>query len=224
MKNSMYLPFPSKGLYAITPDRLQGDALLAAAESAILGGAAVVQYRPKSGPASDRLSDGIRLQELCRTAGIPLIVNDSPRLAAEIGADGVHLGKNDGSVAAARHVLGDRAIVGISCYDSLERALRAEAEGANYVAFGALFPSATKPCASRARLETLREAGTRLQIPIVAIGGIDTTNGGQVIGAGADLVAAVEAVFGAADVARAARELCSLFHAPRKRRPHCDDA
>ncbi|QXP85497.1 thiamine phosphate synthase [Methylococcus sp. Mc7] len=215
----MHLPFPSKGLYAITPDRLRGDALLAAVELAVLGGVAVLQYRPKSGSAKDHLAEGGRLLNACRAAGIPLIINDSPRLAAEIGADGVHLGKDDGGVAAARSVIGTRAIVGVSCYDSLDRALRAEADGADYVAFGAFFPSSTKPGAPRARLETLREARTRLSVPVVAIGGIDAAKAGQVIGAGADLVAVVEAVFGASDVARAASELRSLFHSPPKRRP-----
>ncbi|MDF9392999.1 MULTISPECIES: thiamine phosphate synthase [Methylococcus] len=215
----MHTPFPSKGLYAITPARLQGDALLAAAESAIFGGAAVLQYRPKSGSAKDHLADGGRLLSACRAAGIPLIINDSPWLAAEIGADGVHLGRDDGAVTAARRVLGERAIVGVSCYDSLERALRAEAEGASYVAFGTFFQSATKPSAPRARLDTLREGESRLHIPIVAIGGIDAANASQVIRAGADLVAVIEAVFGAADIARAAAELRGLFHAPAKRRP-----
>ncbi|QJD28708.1 thiamine phosphate synthase [Methylococcus geothermalis] len=213
----MPIPFPPKGLYVITPDRLRGEALLAAVESAVFGGAAVVQYRPKSGSAKDHLAEGERLRKSCRAAGVPLIINDSARLAANIGADGVHLGKDDGAVATARSVLGHRAIVGVSCYDSLERALRAEAEGADYVAFGAFFPSATKPGAPRARLETLREARTRLNIPIVAIGGIDATNATQAIDAGADLVAVIEAVFGASDVARAALALRSLFPSPPKR-------
>ncbi|MEW6037374.1 MAG: thiamine phosphate synthase [Pseudomonadota bacterium] len=210
----MSMPFPSKGLYAITPDRLRGDALLAAVERAVLGGAALLQYRPKSGSVKDHLAEGGRLLGACRAAKVPLVINDSPRLAADIGADGVHLGKDDGEVAAARSVIGHRSIVGVSCYDSLERALRAEAEGADYVAFGAFFSSATKPGAPPARLETLREARSRLGIPIVAIGGIDLTNASQAIEAGADLIAVVEAVFGASDVARAALELSSLFHHP----------
>jgi thiamine-phosphate pyrophosphorylase len=213
----MRLPFPSKGLYAITPDRLRGDALLASVEPAILGGVAVLQYRPKSGSPTDHLAEGRRLLNACHGAGIPLIINDSPWLAAEIGADGVHLGRDDGGVAAARSVIGARAIVGVSCYDSLDRALRAEADGADYVAFGAFFPSTTKPGAPRARLEILREARSRLNVPVVAIGGIDAAKAGQVIGAGADLVAVVDAVFGASDVARAASELRSLFHSPTKR-------
>ncbi|UZR27745.1 thiamine phosphate synthase [Methylococcus mesophilus] len=218
----MHLPFPSKGLYAITPDRLRGDALLAAVELALLGGAAVLQYRPKSGSAKDHLAEGSRLLGVCRAAGVPLIINDSPRLVAEIGADGVHLGRDDGGVAAARSLIGAQAIVGVSCYDSLDRALRAEAEGAAYVAFGAFFPSATKPGAPRARLETLREAKIRLSVPIVAIGGLDAANASQVVDAGADLVAVVEAVFGASDVARAASELRGLVHSPPSRRPLLD--
>lgn len=203
--------FPVKGLYVITPDRLSGDALRHAVEQAVFGGAAVVQYRPKSGSQKAHLADGRHLLDLCRAAGRPLIVNDNPRLAADIGADGVHLGRDDGAVASARSVLGSGAIIGVSCYDSLERALRAEAEGADYVAFGAIFPSASKPAAPPAQLQTLREAKARLTVPVVAIGGIDASNASEVVGAGADIVAVIEAVFGAADVAQAALALRRAF-------------
>lgn len=191
------LPFPSSGLYAITRDdaRSRTDDLAAGVRGAIRGGVAVVQYRAK-GSNRDTVADASALLSTCHAAGVPLIVNDDIELALAVGADGVHLGRDDMSLAEARQRLGAAAIIGVSCYDDADRAAAAEAGGADYVAFGRFFPSASKPLAPCARLETLREARRRLGLPIVAIGGITPENGRVLLQAGADLLAVIEGVFG----------------------------
>jgi thiamine-phosphate pyrophosphorylase len=198
------LPFPTRGLYAITREGYPDAAALAeAVAAAIRGGAAVAQYRAKS--AADPLAEAERLLAVCRAGGVPLIINDDVELAGRIGADGVHLGKDDPDLEKARRILGPDAIIGVSCYDSVERAVQAEAAGAGYVAFGRFFPSRTKPGAPCARLETLAGAKRRLSVPIVAIGGITPENGGPLLEAGAGLLAVIDGVFGAGDPERAAR-------------------
>lgn len=207
------LPFPVRGLYAITREGYPSPAALAeVVTAAIRGGAAVVQYRAKSagGEAEAEL-----LLAVCRAGGVPLIVNDDVALACRIGADGVHLGREDQGLREARAALGPDAIIGVSCYDSVEQALLAEAAGADYVAFGRFFPSATKPEAPRARLETLAETKCRLKIPIVAIGGITPENGGALLEAGADFLAVIEGVFGGDDPEASARRFRPLFEAAR---------
>lgn len=202
--------FPERGLYAITPEHLSAlDALLNGVAAAIDGGAAVIQYRCKN--AHERQAAAPRLLHLCREAGVPLIINDDVELAAEIGADGVHLGKEDGDIALARRTLGPHAIIGTSCYDSLARALAAEQAGASYVAFGRFFPSRSKPNAPCARLETLAEARRLLRLPIVAIGGITPENGANLLRAGAHLLAVIDGVFGCHDPKAAAERFQHLF-------------
>lgn len=202
-----------RGLYAITPDALCGepDRLETAAAAALRGGARLLQLRDKSGHAGQRRDTATRLLALCRRFDALLIVNDDVELAAGIGADGVHLGASDAPLPAARERLGAGAIIGVSCASSLPRALAAQAQGASYVAFGRFFPSTTKPGAPQAELGVLREARAQLQIPICAIGGMTPQTAPAVIEAGADLVAAVEGVFGAPDVEAAARAFGRLF-------------
>ena len=203
--------FPRRGLYVITPEPTgSGVECLTAVTAALRGGAAVVQYRSKTSPDVALAAD---LLAVCRAFGSPFIVNDAVELAGRIGADGVHLGRDDVSIGEARHCLGEHAIVGLSCYDDLARALEAEASGASYVAFGRFFASTTKPGASAARHETLSLARDRLRIPVVAIGGINASNAAQVLEAGADLLAVVEAVFGQADPEQAARSLADRVEA-----------
>ncbi|BBL74323.1 thiamine phosphate synthase [Methylomagnum ishizawai] len=201
---------PRQGLYAITHDGPQDiDALCRAVAAALRGGAVLVQYRAKSAP--DPVAAAERLLALCRAAGVPLIVNDSVDLAAQIGADGVHLGRDDASPQEARRRLGDGAIIGVSCYDSVALALAAEAAGADYAAFGRFFPSRTKPLAPLARLDTLAEARRRLRIPLAAIGGITPDNAAPLLEAGAGLLAVVEGVFGGDDPETAARRFAPWF-------------
>lgn len=204
------LNFPRRGLYVITRDPPVGRAGLPdEVAAAIRGGAAVVQYRTKQ--AGDAFGEATALLALCRRAHIPLIINDDVELARALGAEGVHLGREDGALSAARQRLGPGAIIGVSCYDSVDRATQAAAEGADYVAFGRFFPSHTKPGAPCARLETLREARQRIAVPIVAIGGITVGNASHLLAAGADLLAVIDGVFGGDDPESAAREFRKLW-------------
>jgi thiamine-phosphate pyrophosphorylase len=202
--------FPSQGLYAITAEGYPHlVSLVDATLSVIRGGARVIQYRRKS--STDPRSEAQALLTICRAAAVPLIINDDVELAAVIGADGVHLGKDDVDLCRAREWLGPGAIIGLSCYNSVERALEAQVQGADYVAFGRFFPSATKPNAPCAEVVTLVEAKNTLEIPIVAIGGITPTNGLGLIAAGADMLAVVDGVFGQEDPERAAAAFRDLW-------------
>lgn len=202
--------FP-RGLYALTPDLADTRALAGRVREAIRGGAAAVQYRNKAAPAALRHEQAVALLEVCRPAGVPLIVNDDVELAIEIGADGAHLGSGDGDLAAARRRLGSRRLLGSSCYNRLELARAAVAAGADYVAFGAAFPSPTKPGAVRAPLALYREARRTLSVGIVAIGGITVDNAAELLAAGVDAIAVITALFEAGDVEQRARELRELF-------------
>ncbi|MDD2758811.1 MAG: thiamine phosphate synthase [Methylomonas sp.] len=186
--------FPDRGLYAIT--QAEGktmDQVVAEVESALKGGAVVVQYRDKQ--AIDAMALARRLLTLCHAYGAPLLINDSVELALAVGADGVHLGKDDGDIYAARKRLGPAAIIGVSCYNDVAKACQAAENGANYVAFGRFFPSGSKPLAAPADIETLKIAKRQLEIPIVAIGGILPENARQLLEAGADLLAVIGGLF-----------------------------
>jgi len=188
------ITLPTRGLYAITqPDNKTTEALLNEVAAAIRGGAVIVQYRDKN--PIDAIVTAAKLLELCRQHAVPLIINDNIELAASIGADGVHLGQTDGSIALAKQRLSKDAIIGVSCYNSLELAITAEAEGASYVAFGRFFPSTSKPLAAPAQLQTLHQAKAKLNVPIVAIGGILPGNGQSLLAAGADLLAVIGGLF-----------------------------
>lgn len=205
------------GLYVITdPALLPGPTLLHAVEAVIRGGARLVQYRDKTTDTARRLAEARALADLCQGHGVPLIVNDDPGLAAAAGADGVHLGKDDGDVSSARVQLGPRALIGVSCYDSLERAVAAAHAGADYVAFGSFYASGSKPDAVRASPGLLREARRALPgIPLCAIGGITPTNASPLLEAGADMLAVIRGVFAEKDVAGAARAYACLFDIPK---------
>ena len=197
-----------RGLYVIT-DGPRPD-LLDVTSQALAGGARLLQYRDKSDNSTKRYSEAAALRQLCDTYAVPLIINDDVALALAVAADGVHLGKDDDDLAAARAVLGQDAIIGVSCYDSLQRAKTAAAAGASYVAFGAFFPSPTKPLAPRASIELLRQSAA-LDVPRVAIGGITPDNAASLVEAGADYLAVISAVFGAADVRHAAQSFTNLY-------------
>lgn len=188
------IKFPSSGLYVITQTthKSPGTIINEVAE-AIKGGAVIVQYRDKN--PDDALFVANELVKLCHQANIPLLINDDIELAKQVGADGVHLGREDGAIAQARKNLGGSAIIGVSCYNSVEQALVAQTQGATYVAFGRFFPSSSKPLALPADIETLRQAKRELTIPIVAIGGILPDNGAQLLAAGADFLAVIGGVF-----------------------------
>ena len=161
-----------RGVYAITdPELLPETRLAQRVAAAIAGGARTVQYRDKTADASTRLRRARALAQLCRDVGAVFIVNDHPELALEVGADGVHVGQHDEALAEARAVMGPRGLVGVSCYDRIDLAVRAAAGGADYVAFGSMFPSTTKPGAVAAPLSLVTRASGMLEIPVVAIGG-----------------------------------------------------
>ncbi|MGH8083474.1 MAG: thiamine phosphate synthase [Lysobacter sp.] len=202
--------WPRRGLYAITPDEPDTAQLVARVATVLGAGATWLQYRNKDADAALRREQALALQPLCRAAGVPLIVNDDWRLAAQIGADGAHLGEDDGELSAARAALGGDAILGASCYDDIALAHAAAAHGASYVAFGAFFPSPTKPHARRASTQLLEQAAP-LRLPRVAIGGITPDNARGLVVAGADLLAVISGVFDAPDPAAAARAYLSCF-------------
>jgi thiamine-phosphate pyrophosphorylase len=186
--------FPARGLYAITQtDHKSADLIINEVIAAIKGGAVVVQYRDKN--PSDAVYLASELLNVCHRANVPLLINDDVELAAKIGADGVHIGKEDGAIAQARARLGKKAIIGVSCYNCVDQAVDAERQSATYVAFGRFFPSTSKPLAAPAQLETLRQARLKISVPIVAIGGILPDNGGLLLAAGADVLAVIGGLF-----------------------------
>jgi thiamine-phosphate pyrophosphorylase len=206
------LGYSLNGLYAITDARLQQpDQLTERVRQAIDGGARLIQYRDKSADAVFRLRQANALADLCRERGVALIINDDVELAAECGAQGVHLGENDADPQTARQLLGDNAIIGVSCYKHLPLALQAASQGADYIAFGRFFPSRTKPTAVQAGLDLIRMARQQLSLPLAAIGGITAHNAVPLVDAGVAMIAVVHGVFGAADVRQAAAAYAALF-------------
>ncbi len=190
------MKFPSRGLYAITKtEEKTSDSLIAEVASAIKGGACIIQYRDKLATDQQAFYCATKLQALCKQHKIPLIINDDVELACRVNADGVHLGKDDGSIALARKRLGLNAIIGLSCYNNIDLAKNAASEGADYVAFGRFFPSTSKPLAAPADVETLTLAKKQIKVPIVAIGGILPENGQQLLDYGADILAVIGGVF-----------------------------
>ena len=204
------LEFPG-GVYAITPETADTESLLTRVEAALVGGVAAVQYRDKSADVARRHEQASELVALCRRYKVPLIVNDDLRLADLTDADGVHLGRDDGSLREVRIILGKGKFIGASCYQSLDLAHAAQAAGADYVAFGSFFASPTKPAAGRADTALLRAATQAIHIPIVAIGGITLANAPLLLDAGADCLAVLSALFDAPDVGAAAHALNQLF-------------
>ncbi|MEW8028594.1 MAG: thiamine phosphate synthase [Candidatus Thiodiazotropha sp.] len=211
--------FGLRGLYAITDAQLSpGQYLLQHVEQALLGGAAVIQYRNKSDDASRRLADAMALQRLCSDYAALLIINDDIELAKQVGADGVHLGAEDDAPSSARNILGEDAIIGVSCYNHLALARKAVAAGSDYIAFGRFFPSRIKPDAVQAQSELLTIAKDEFKLPLVAIGGITPENGAPLISAGADMLAVIHGVFGQTDIQAACRRLTKLFEPEEKLR------
>lgn len=198
-----------RGLYAITDNTL-GPRLLPAVRAALEGGIVLLQYRDKSTDALRREKEARALLALCRAFACPLLINDDLALALRIQADGVHLGRRDGALHAARDAMGPAAIVGATCHNSLEFAAEAAAAGASYLAFGALYASSTKPGAGTARLSTLT-AARRFGLPVVAIGGISTDNAAPVLAAGADCLAVISDLWSAPDITARAHEFSALF-------------
>jgi len=204
---------PIHGLYAVTPDLLDSDVLFERVAAAITGGAGAVQYRNKLAAPPLQRAQALSLRDLCASQNVIFIVNDDIDLAYAVDADGVHLGRDDAPLAHARRRLGGTAIIGASCYNSLERAAEVVAAGADYIAFGSFFPSLTKPDAVRAELSLLSAAKSRWNVAVVAIGGITAAAAPALIDAGADALAVSSAVFDATDVAASSKAFRDAFKA-----------
>ncbi len=198
-----------QGLYVIT-DGSTGDTLLSKVEQALRGGAAIVQYRDKTTDQARREQEAAALRSLCQQHHALFIINDDVALAKAVQADGVHVGRDDSALTAARDALGKAAIIGVSCYNQLELALNAAEQGADYIAFGSFFPSPTKPNAPRATLELLHQARQQLTLPICAIGGITLDNAPDLLANGADMLAVITDVFSSSAIAEQASRYQAL--------------
>jgi len=200
------------GLYVITDKKLiNRDKFVETVEKSIRGGARIVQLREKDTPLDALLYLGQELLKLTRRYDVPLIINDSPELAKEIGADGVHLGGDDTPIKNARAILGAQAIIGVSCYNEIERGLHAVQNGADYVAFGTPYYTPTKPEREPTSIEVLKEAVKVITgIPIFAIGGITKENASPILQTGVDGLAVITSIFGSPDPETATRELAAI--------------
>ena len=200
------------GVYAVTDcERLSGSELLDRTSRILEAGVSAVQYRNKSGDAARKAAEAAAIGALCRQHGVPLVINDDVDLALAVGADGIHLGADDESCTRARARLGTGGLIGISCYDNMQTAVAAQDDGADYVAFGAFYPTRTKQPRSRADIELLERASRQLHIPIVAIGGITPDNAAPLLAAGADLLAVVSSLYGDPDPAAVVRRFRRLY-------------
>jgi thiamine-phosphate pyrophosphorylase len=196
-----------RGLYAVTPDGVDSGQLIEKVRRALQGGIALLQYRNKTASRETRQKEASELAQLARAHGVPFIVNDDIELALAVGADGVHVGRDDPDIAFSKNRLPGK-IVGASCYNDMNLARGAVRAGADYVAFGSVFASPTKPAAVRASLSLFKND---LGVPLCAIGGITLDKAPQVIAAGADLLAVISDLFDAPDVGARAREYGKLF-------------
>lgn len=203
-----FMAFHLHGLYALTPDDC--SSLADAVEATIAGGARMIQYRDKTASTPEREARAKALLTLCRSRGIPLIINDDLDLALALGADGVHLGEDDCSIAEARERFPSR-LIGASCYNDFARARAAIRSGASYVAFGSFYDSPTQPNAVTAQPDLLMRARRELSVPVCAIGGINADNATPLIQAGADLLAVCSGIFAQPDIISATRAIARQF-------------
>jgi thiamine-phosphate pyrophosphorylase len=208
-----------QGLYLVTPNWDDTARLLAVTERALSAGAAMVQYRHKDASDALRRSQGTALLALCRRYGRPLIINDHVALCLTLGADGVHVGGTDVSVAAARAALGAGKIVGASCYGELALARAAQAAGASYAAFGGFYPSTVKQYSVTTAPDIVLQARAELALPLVVIGGMTPDNAAPLVARGADMVAAITSVYLADDAALAVHAFDALYAATGQRTP-----
>ena len=200
-----------RGLYAITPDGLPAKQLLTSVEAALRGGVRLLQYRDKQRSAAEQTVIALDLSAVCRRYEARLIINDDLDLALAVGADGVHLGGSDGDLAAARRALGPDKLLGASCYADFALARAAQAAGADYVAFGAVCASPTKPYALAAPWSLLGRCRSELDLPACAIGGITEQSAPGLIAAGADLLAVITDLFSAPNIESRALAYQQLF-------------
>ncbi len=198
-----------KGLYAITES--DSENLIKKVTLALEGGVKILQYRNKNANIQQQLQEAIELATLCKKFDTHFIINDDIYLAHKVMADGVHLGREDGSLTEARELLGGRAIIGVTCYQDINIAIEAEKQGADYVAFGSFFASPTKPQAPRASLDLLQQAKQQLSLPICAIGGITLDNASILIDSGADMIAVISSLFATDNITATATQFSAKF-------------
>lgn len=205
------MSYSIKGLYLVTPDCDDTAWLCDQVRQALLGGVSMVQYRHKTATDALRQEQAAALLAVCRKGNIPLLINDHVALAVALDADGVHIGQHDSAIVETRAIVGKQKIIGASCYNRFELAEQAQAAGADYVAFGACYPSSTKPEAPRASADLFTRAQQTLAVPVVGIGGITLDNAQPLIAAGADALAVISDIFQAGDVAARCRQYQALF-------------
>lgn len=201
-----------RGLYAITETaNLSSTLLIQQVQSALQGGAKLIQYRDKSENSAKRLKEGLQLKKLCQQFNALLIINDDLELAILCKADGLHLGRTDTPLQQARERLGPNIIIGLSCYNDFQRASQAQEQGADYIAFGSVYPSPTKPDAVKTDIHLIKRAKQTLKIAVCAIGGITLENAPPLLEAGADMLAVISAVFQANNIQQTAQHFSDLF-------------
>tara|TARA_B100000795_G_scaffold157568_1_gene118272 strand:- start:308 stop:958 length:651 start_codon:yes stop_codon:yes gene_type:complete len=198
-----------KGLYAITPDEKNLSILKSKVESSIKGGATLVQYRSKILSKNDQKKQAEEIKKICDYYQIPLIINDDIELCSILDADGVHLGENDENLEKARFILGPEKIVGVSCYNSIDRVKISQDKGATYIALGACFQSATKPNAPIASADLIALVLKNFQVPLVAIGGITLENIDLIIKEGVECCAVINSLFKSQDIEGTAKQFSS---------------
>lgn len=200
-----------RGLYLVTPDWVDTTRLLAQSQAAIQGGATVLQYRHKSAAHALRLEQASALRGLTRQLGVSLIINDDVHLALTVGADGVHIGRDDGALPAVRAAAGANLQIGVSCYGDFARAQAAQAAGADYIAFGAMYASPTKPLAALAPFSLICRAKAELRVPVACIGGITAANAAPLIEAGADWLAVITDIYQSPEPQVQAAKIAALY-------------
>ena len=201
-----------KGLYAVTPEEKDLFALSSQVESCIKGGARLIQYRSKMLSKTEQKIQARKIKKICDYYKVPLIINDDIELCRILDADGVHLGENDDSLVKARLVLGPSKIIGVSCYNSIDRVKMAVDKGATYIALGACFPTTTKPHAPKASLDFIALVLKNFKIPVVAIGGINLENIELLINEGIICIAVINSLFKVNDIEGTARQFSSLLN------------
>ena len=211
------IPLPESGLYAITDcQNLDTHSLLEKTEIILMSGAALLQYRNKSADNNLKYDQSKQLQILCKKYHVPFIINDDVELALTLRTDGVHLGRDDTDYITAKTILGPGYIIGVSCYNDLNRAIQLEESDISYVAFGAFFPTTTKKNTATAKPDLIKEARQKLSLPLVAIGGITPENGKVLVKAGTDFIASASGIYGAIDLKTMTEKYIDLFNTKKK--------
>lgn len=205
-----------KGLYAITDPKLMGSDLISKAEQAILGGINILQYRNKIASETQQEQEAQELAKLCKKNNVLFIINDNVELALKVNADGIHLGQKDTHFTQAREQLGEDKIIGVTCNNKIELAQTAQQQGADYVAFGRFFSSETKPSAPPAEISLLNEARKKINIPIVAIGGITQETAPLLLKEGADILAVIHSIFGQENITNTTRQFIKIISSPKE--------